>query len=107
MPQPPKPTGRPKGSRNKVTLMKLMAEDAVRSQNESKMLEVCSLIVDQALEGDKASQKLVWQSVVSNGVSDDKDAKEKVEITIGHIPKPQEVTIIEQTPIEVITDGQS
>lgn len=104
MPTPPAARGRPKGSRNKVTLLKLMAEDAVRSENEQKMLQVCSMIVDQALEGDKASQKLVWQSIVSNGVSDEKTSTEKVEIKIGHIPKPEEVTIIDQTP-EVVENG--
>ena len=87
--------GRQKGSKNKITLLKLMGEQAVRENNRDKMLEVCSLVVEQALEGDKSSQKLVWQSMVSNGVSDDKNATEKVEIKIGAIAKPEEITVIQ------------
>ena len=85
--------GRQKGSRNKVTILKLMAEQAVRENNATKILEVCNLIVDQALEGDKASQKLVWQSVVSNGLPEESKGTEKVEIRIGATAEPTEVTI--------------
>lgn len=94
--------GRPKGSKNKITLMKLMAEEAVREQNSTRMLEVCAMIVDQALEGDKPSQKLIWQSVVSNGVSEEKGAAEKVKIEISGMEQPKAVTVIENPPQEEV-----
>ena len=84
--------GRKAGSKNRVTVLKLLAEEAIRSNNATKILEVCNLIVDQALQGDKPSQKLVWQSVVSNGVSEDTAKNEKVEIKIGTMA-PTEVVI--------------
>jgi hypothetical protein len=95
--------GRKRGSKNKVTILKLIAEEAVRTNNAAKIMEVCNLIVDQALEGDKTSQKLVWQSVVSNGISEDKVVAEKVEIRIGAMEAPKEV-IINPTELEDITD---
>ena len=100
---PVKSMGRPKGSRNQVNLYKMLAEETVRSQNATKVLEVCSLIVDQALQGDKASQKLVWQSVVSNGTADERAGVEKVEIKIGTMAPPKEV-IIDSNDIEDVDD---
>jgi len=97
--------GRQKGSKNKITLLKLMGEQAVRENNAEKMLEVCTLVVEQALSGDKTSQKLVWQSMVSNGVNDDKQATEKVEIKIGAIAKPEEVTVIQHPSTEESDNG--
>ena len=92
--------GRPKGSRNKVTLLKLIAEEAVRDRNATKIMEVCNLIVDQALEGDRTSQKLVWQSVVSNGIAEERSAVEKVEIKIGSM-EPKAVTINQEDITDV------
>ena len=88
--------GRQKGSKNKVTLLKLAVEEAVRDNNRDRMVEVCNLIIDQALDGDTASQKLVWNSVVSNGTSDEVAAKEKVTISINAAAPPTEKVIIDQ-----------
>lgn len=95
------PKGRPKGSKNKITLLKLMAEQAVRENNQTDMEAVCSLIVAQAMDGDRASQKLVWASVVSNGISDDKSAAEKVQISITGMPM-KAATVIDNPPQEDI-----
>jgi hypothetical protein len=77
------PNGRPKGSKNKVTMLKLMVEEAVREDNADKMLQVANLIVNQALEGDKDSQKLVWASIMSKSAADNTVAgKESVQINI-------------------------
>lgn len=97
--------GRPKGSKNKITLMKLMAEEAVRSDNAEGMLEVCTLIVEQAKNGDKPSQKLVWETVMSKGIADTQEAKEHVSINIGVLEnkeKPIEGVIVEETDNEAI-----
>ncbi len=87
------PMGRPKGSKNKVTLMKLMAEEAVRTGSTDDMIEVAKLVIQQALNGDEKSQKLVWDAVMSKSSSDDKtQASEKVTIQIGGLsPQPVEV----------------
>jgi len=90
------PNGRPKGSRNRITLMKLMAEEAVREGNADKMLDVCKTVINQAIEGDKDSQKLVWAAVMSkSNVESDKATGDKVQITIGRVesaPKVEKTT---------------
>lgn len=89
--------GRPKGSKNKVTLLKLMAEESARERNQGKAQEVIDLIYMQALEGDKASQKLVWDANMSKGSVDDRtQAKEVVKIEIGSMEpqKPLEKALI-------------
>ena len=94
------PLGRPKGSKNKVTLLKIMAEEAFRDENYDHMLHVCKIIVAQALAGDFDSQKLVWQSVMSKGSVDDRSsAQEKVEININAISKPEKGITIDVTTV--------
>jgi hypothetical protein len=98
--------GRPKGSKNRVTLLKLMAEEAVRERNIERMQQVCDEIIEDALMGDKDMRKLVWQAMISKGSADEKSqAQEKVEIKINTAPK-EEVVVIEQQPIEEIIDEQ-
>lgn len=92
------PKGRPKGSKNRVTLLKLMAEEAVREGGTEKMLEVAELIIEQALSGDSKSQQLVWNAIMSKGSADDKtQAKERVEINIGGITPPEVKQVAEIT----------
>jgi len=81
------PAGRPKGSRNKLTLMKLVAEEAIRDENFDKMRAVADKVINDALEGNQEMMKLVWNSLVSKGpVDSNSTAKEKHEINI-NIPK--------------------
>ena len=79
------PLGRPKGSKNIVTIQKLMVEEAFRATDSDDMAKVLSLIVHQALEGDKASQKLIWDANVSKqSVTQDKAAglKEAIRVRV-------------------------
>lgn len=102
------PVGRPKGSKNKVTLLKLMAEEAVRERNIELMQQICDEILVDALAGDKDMRKLVWQSVMSKGTADDKtQAQEKVNISINAMPpaEPKGVTIEQSS--EEDEDGRS
>ena len=95
--------GRPKGSRNKITLVKLMAEQAVREDNHEDMLEVCKLVIEDALEGDRHMRKLVWESIVTKAPSESSSSgKEKVEIIINSSAPPE---IKSTEPVEV-TDYQ-
>ena len=107
------PNGRPKGSKNKVTMLKLMVEEAVREDNADKMLQVANLIVNQALEGDKDSQKLVWASIMSKSAADNSVAgKESVQINISTTDSaPKKAEIIENEAEEAdyaedIEDGE-
>lgn len=75
--------GRPKGSKNAITLAKLALEEALRDALAPQMAKVASKVVAQALEGDKASQKLVWDSIMSKqAISEDKAAGNKQQITV-------------------------
>lgn len=91
--------GRPKGSRNKVTLVKLMAEQAVRDDNYQDMVDVCKLVIEDALEGDRHMRKLVWEAVVTKAPSaETSTGKEKVEIVINSSAPPE---IKSTEPVEV------
>ena len=77
------PAGRPKGSKNVVTVQKLMVEEAFRASSGVDMSKVLALVVMQALEGDKASQKLIWDANMSKQtVAEDKSAGNKQEIKV-------------------------
>lgn len=102
------PVGRPKGSKNKVTLLKLMAEEAVRERNIELMQRICDEILIDALEGDKDMRKLVWQSVMSKGSADDKtQAQEKVHISINAMPKEETKGVTIDQTSEEDDDGES
>lgn len=101
------PNGRPKGSKNKVTMLKLMVEEAVREDNADKMLQVANLIVNQALEGDKDSQKLVWASIMSKSAADNTVAgKESVQINISTTDSASKKAEIIEVDDEDIEDGE-
>ncbi len=75
--------GRPKGSKNKITLQKLMVEEKFRGGSAPEVLEVLDMIVRQALEGDRVSQKLVWDASVSKqNISEEKNAGARQEIKV-------------------------
>jgi len=93
--------GRPKGSRNKVTLVKLMAEQAVREDNHDAMVDVCRMVVEDALEGDRHMRKLVWEAIVTKAPSAETSAtKDKVEIVINSSVAPE----IKSTEAVDVTD---
>lgn len=75
--------GRPKGSKNKISLYKLATEEAFRNRNENAIDAILDLIVADALDGDKAARKLVWDSCMSkSSIQDDKNTGAKQEITV-------------------------
>jgi hypothetical protein len=77
------PAGRPKGSKNKVTLLKLAAEEAFRDRNQNAIDAVLDQILHAALDGDKAARKMVWDSCMSKAaVAEDKAAGGKQSITV-------------------------
>jgi len=87
-------------------MLKLMVEEAVREDNADKMLQVANLIVNQALEGDKDSQKLVWASIMSKSVADNSVAgKESVQINISTTDSATKKAEIIDVESEDIQDG--
>jgi len=77
------PHGRPLGSKNKITLAKLAAEEAFRDRNEDAIDAVLDLILHAAIEGDKAARKMIWEACMSKAnVAEDKAAGTKQQITV-------------------------
>ena len=77
------PDGRPKGSKNAITISKLLVEESHREANAEDIGKVLKMVVQQALDGDKVSQKLVWDSAVSKqNLAEDKTAGNKQQITV-------------------------
>jgi len=77
------PKGRPKGSKNRITLLKMQTEEAWRSRNQNRLDTVLDLILQDALDGDKASRRLIFDAIVSKAnVQEDKSAGQKQQITV-------------------------
>lgn len=88
-----------KASRNRVTALKLLAEQSARERNSVKIQEAIDRIIDLALVGDATAMSLVWKSVMSNGAADTATAAaEKVSININ--TAPQVIPAPEPTPVE-------
>jgi hypothetical protein len=82
--------GRPKGSKNRITLLKHAMEQQLREQMEGDMAEVVKQMMTLAKQGDKDMIKLAVQLHVSKaGSTDEKDAKDKVEININSDAPPE------------------
>lgn len=89
------PNGRPKGSKNKITLMRLQLEGELRTQIGKQMVEVVQKGLDMAKEGNESMIKLFVDKCVSTvKVEDDNDTgQDKIQIVIGRLPEREPVTI--------------
>ena len=77
------PKGRPKGSKNKITLLKMATEEAWRERNTDRLDTVLDMILQDALDGDKGSRKMIFDAVISKAnVQEDKSAGHKQQITV-------------------------
>lgn len=77
------PVGRPKGSKNKITLLKMIEEESWRERNADKLSMVLDMILDDAIEGNPASRKMIFDAIVSKAnVQEDKSAGHKQTITV-------------------------
>lgn len=77
------PLGRPKGSKNRITLLKMASEEAWRERNANKLDLVLDMILGDALDGDKASRKMIFDAIISKAnVQEDKSAGHKQTITV-------------------------
>lgn len=77
------PDGRPKGSKNKITLLKESLELMLRERSEPKMVAVLDQAIQLAMTGDRSMIKLLLELHMSKGTTQDgSKAVEKVEINI-------------------------
>ena len=89
--------GRPKGSRNAITLLKQSLELEMREQAAPAMEKVLDTAIALALDGDRTMIKLLLDLHMSKGASEESKAAEKVSIHIG--TAENERPIIDVTPI--------
>lgn len=76
------PGGRPKGSKNKITLQKIMLEEQLRDASKDRMGEVLDKAFELALAGDRTMLKLLLELHMSKGIAESTTATEKVVIDI-------------------------
>ena len=87
------PGGRPKGSKNRITLLKMQTEEAWRERNSDALDAVLDLILQDALDGDKAARKMIFDSVISKAnVQEDKSAGQQQKITVHRMEVKQGVS---------------
>lgn len=109
------PNGRPKGSRNAISVVKLQLEGELRAQMRGDMQAVLKEIIRQALPSERTDQKtgevitvpgnqemlkLLYKSWVSGTKASDEEApKEKIQIVIGKLDQIPAVngTVYKQT----------
>ncbi len=83
--------GRPKGSKNQITLLKAQMEEGFREATAAKVARVLEDIVDAALEGDAQARKMVWDAHISKAShQEDKTAGTKQAITVHRMTVNQE-----------------
>jgi hypothetical protein len=80
-----------------------MAEEAVRDRNLERMLKVCEDIIEDALDGDFACRKLVWQSVMSKSGVDPSTSSEATPTIIIRTDSPLQVV---SPPREDVLEGE-
>lgn len=75
--------GRPKGSKNKITLLKMATEEAWRERNMEKLDMLLDMILDAALDGDKSARKMIFDSLISKAsFQEDKAGGNRQEIKV-------------------------
>lgn len=80
------PAGRPKNSRNQISLVKLQVEGELRAQMMPQMQAIVSKMIEQALDGDKEMQKILFSAWVGKSRStEDEKPREPINITIGKL----------------------
>lgn len=80
------PLGRPKGSKNKITLMKLALEGELRTQLKHDAQEILQVAIAKAKEGDTAMLKLLVDKMIpTSKATDDEPVKERVQVFVSQL----------------------
>lgn len=95
------PKGRPKGSKNEITLLRQSLELALRQQASHDISEVLGVAIEKAKEGDNQMIKLLLEMHMSKSTSDDGKAAEKVAIQINSHPGSAEIKEVRTPPIDI------
>lgn len=94
--------GRPKGSKNRITLLKMQTEEAWRDRNQERLDLILDMIIGDALDGDKGARKMIFDAVISKAqVTEDKDAAKKQEIIVHRMEVNQGAKTSKPTEEEV------
>lgn len=93
------PLGRPKGSKNKITMLKQVLEGELRSQLAPQMAQVLAKAIEMALDGNESMIKLLVDKTVPTTKVDDSESNEggKIQIMIGKLPDRAEDIVVEST----------
>lgn len=93
--------GRPKGSKNRITLLKAVLEEGFRADNDDRIRAVLDQVLDAALSGDKTAMKMVWEAAISKSLgAADKEAKTDKGFTVHHMH--HDVDVNEATEADTI-----
>ena len=98
------PSGRPRGSKNKITLLRQSLELQLREQAAPDMAGVMDTAVKLALDGDRAMIKLLLEMHMSKSSPDDAKGAERVAIQINNLAPPKDAEVIDVTHNEEEND---
>lgn len=104
----PRRIGRPKGSKNKITLLKQELELQLREQAAPRIAEVLDRAIEMALQGDRTMIKLLLEMHMAKGSGDDSKVQNfKPEIHINGLESTRRtVSVIDAVPVEVPEDAR-
>ena len=94
------PQGRPKGSKNAITLLKQSLELQLREQASVDISAVLEKAVELALEGHPGMIKMLVELHMSKSTNDDAKASERVAIQINSHPGQAEIKEV-RTPTDI------
>lgn len=88
------PAGRPKGAKNKITLMKIALEGELREHLRHSGAEIMEVAIKLAKQGDTSMIKLLIDKMVpTSKASDEEPQKEKIQINIGRLEENERPVI--------------
>jgi hypothetical protein len=96
------PAGRPKGSRNQITLLKESLELQLREQSAPDLPGVLAKAVELALDGDRSMIKLLLELHMAKGTAEKEGAAEKVTIKIETTPPAKSVKPVDIIDAEIV-----
>lgn len=95
--------GRPKGVKNKTTLLREAVENGLQDYIHQSAKDVIQVVVKQALEGCRPSQKLLIERVIPNKKSEkDSNSKGVPQIVINVSGRKEDIDFVQDA--EIIND---
>lgn len=89
------PAGRPKGSQNKITMMRQVLEGELRTQLGPQMAEVLAKAIEMAKAGDGPMIKLLLDKTLpASKTEEDGAGDNRILIQIGKLPERKEDVVI-------------